>query len=180
MARHANLPFHFYVNVDNKFLGAKMPSGTTSAIWHSVYCRPDQILMCHVLLESGANWSGLPIQALSTKENFDIPEDLLMPWAAMGDDLEVFHSKYLEGLKCETIKKLTTKARHTGIIVDWADGFSRYPQEHKPLNLLELESGQFALFPNNYIVYEDSHFVTENGKENLKYYKRGDKVYWGK
>ena len=179
MSRHANLPFHIYVNVDNRFLGEKMPSGSTPAIWHSVYCRPDQILMGHVLLDSGANWSGLPIHAMSTKNNFSFKPEELMPWAAMGDDLDVFHSKYLEGISCKTIQKIDSNARHTGIIFDWKDGFSRYPQEHKPLNLLELENGQFALFPNNFILYTDKHFTSKDAQENLKYYKRGETVYWG-
>ncbi len=179
MSRHANLPFHLYVNVDNRFLGDKMPQGTTPAIWHGVFCRANQILMCHVLLESGANWSGLPIHALSTSESFIYGTNELVPWAAMGEDIDVFHSKYLEGIECRTSNSLESKARHTGIIIDWKDGFSRYPQEHKPLNLLELQSGQFAVLPNNYIVYSDKHFVTKDAQENLKYYKRGEKTYWG-
>ena len=179
MSRHANLPFHLYVNVDNRFLGEKMPQGTTPAIWHGVFCRSDQILMCHVLLETGANWSGLPIHALSTTESFIYGSNELMPWAAMGEEIDIFHSKYLEGLECKTIQNIDSKARHTGIIIDWKDGFSRYPQEHKPLNLLELINGQFALFPNNFIIYNDKHFVNKNSQENLKYYKRGEKIFWG-
>jgi len=26
---------------------------------------------------------------------------------------------------------------------------------------------------------EDKHFVSEDAKDNLKYYKRGETVYWG-
>jgi hypothetical protein len=180
MSRHANLPFHIYVNVDNKFLGEKMPSGTTPAIWHSVFCRSNQVLMCHVLLESGANWTGLPIQAISTKESFEFTSDDLMPWAAMGEDLDIFNVNYLEGIECETREPIKSKGRHTGIMIDWKDGFSRYPQEHKPLNMIELENGQFAFLPNNFVVYNDKHFVSKNAQENLKYYKRGEKIYWGK
>jgi hypothetical protein len=46
--------------------------------------------------------------------------------------------------------------------------------------MVELENGQFAFLPNNYLLYKDSHFISKNARENLKYYKRGDKVYWGK
>ena len=68
-SRHANLPFHLYVNVQNSFLGPTMPPGTTAAIWHGVYARPYQTLYCHVLLESGAHWSGLPMHAISTTQD---------------------------------------------------------------------------------------------------------------
>lgn len=44
--------------------------------------------------------------------------------------------------------------------------------------MVNLESGQFALLPNNYFVVHDAHFVEESAKENLKHYKRGDVVYW--
>lgn len=178
MSRHANLPFHIYVNVNNEFLGPNMPKGTTAAIWHAVYCREYQTLMAHVLLESGAHWSGLPLNAISTSEDFSWSRQQLMPWAAMGDCIEMFHAKYLEGLECSVHRPIETSGRHTGIIIDWSDGFSRYPAEHKPLNLLQLSSGQFAALPNNFVTYSDKHFTSDAAKENLKHYKRGDVVYW--
>jgi hypothetical protein len=179
LGRHTNLPFHLYVNVSNKLIGPDMPAGSTKAIWHAVHCRPNQTLMCHILLESGAHWSGMPLHGLSTSDNFDLPRESLMPWSAMGEDVESFHIKYLEGLACTVIKPFKSRARHTGIMIDWADGFSRYPQEHKPLNLLNVESGQFALLPNNYVIYDDSHFVDDSERQHLKSYKRGESVYWG-
>lgn len=178
MGKHANLPFHIYVNVKNEFLGPEMPSGTTAGIWHGIYSRTYQTIMCHVFLESGAHWSGVPIHALSTTYDFSIPREYLMPWAAMGDDLESWHAKYLEGLSCEIHAPFKAGGRHTGIIIDWTDGYSRYPEEHKPLNLIVLENGQLALLPNNYATYRDDHFTNEQSRVNMKYYKRSEKVYW--
>ena len=180
MSRNVNLSFHLYVNVNNKFLGPNMPEGVTPAIWHSSYCREYQTLMCHVFLESGAHWSGLPLHAVSTTLDFSLEREQLMPWAAMGDDMDVFHAKYLEGLECETIKPIKSFGRHTGMMFDWVDGYSRYPSEHKPLNLIELKNGQFTLLPNNFVLYKDKHFTNEVAKENLKNYLRGETVYWEK
>jgi len=101
-----------------------------------------------------------------------------MPWTAMGDDIETFYAKYLEGLVCEVHAPFKGRGRHTGIMIDWSDGYSRYPQEHKPLNLISLESGQFALLPNNYATYSDGHFSKVSARENLKHYRRGEEVYW--
>jgi hypothetical protein len=92
--------------------------------------------------------------------------------------METFYSTMLEGLQADTLRPFKAKGRHTGIIIDWTDGYSRYPQEHKPLNLIQLDSGQFALLPNNYVVYNDKHFVDEKARENLKFYKRGENIYW--
>jgi len=179
MARHGNLPFHLYIKINNKYLGEEMPDGYTEGIWHGVFGRYNQVLSCHVLLESGAHWSGLPIQAISTKNDYSHPPEVLMPWATMGEDIDCIHFKYLEGIECSTIEIIKVPARHTGIIIDWKDGFSRYPQEHKPLNLIELDNGQFALYPNNYLYFKDAHFISEEAKSNLKFYKRNEKLYWG-
>lgn len=176
--RHTDLPYHMYVNVDNRFLGPNMPEGTTPAIWHAVYCRPGQLLMAHVLLESGAHWSGLPLHAMSTSGAFAREPEELMPWYAMGDSIEATKLAYLEGLPCRTRLPFEEEARHTGIMIDWTDGFSRYPQEHKPLNLIELESGQFALLPNNFLVFRDKHFTREEAKDMLRHYRRGEELYW--
>lgn len=179
MPRHCNLPYHFYINVDNVFLGEELFENKTSkAIWHGVYCRPDQALMLHVMLESGAHWTGLPIHSISTNLNFKYNHTELMPWACMGENIEAVKFNYLEGLKCETINPINEEGRHTGILIDWNDGYSRYPQEHKPLNLIHLNCGQFALLPNNFVIYYDKHFINEDRKD-LKRYLRGDKIYWG-
>jgi len=176
MSKHANLPYHFYVNVDNSFLGPTMPKGTTEAIWHAVYGRPYQLILGHVLLETGAHWSGLPLHAISTTDDFSLTHEQLMPWKSMGEDMDVFMLDYLEGLIVET--REIGKGRHTGIMVDWKDGFTRYQHEHKPLSLIHLESGQFALQPNNYCKYKDDHFTNDKLTETLKHYRRGEDLYW--
>ena len=152
-----------------------MPKGTTNAIWHAVYGREYQVLLCHVLLETGAHWSGLPLQAISTTNDFSITHEMLMPWKCMGERMDVVLFDYLNGLKVTT---KAGKGRHTGVIIDWKDGYSKYPQEHKPLNLVALSSGQFSLSPNNYCLFEDSHFTSKEKKDELKLYLRGEETYW--
>ena len=178
MGRHASLPYHLYVNVGNEHLGPSMPAGVTPGLWHGIFARPGQVVLCHVLLESGAHWSGLPLHALSAGLDFSLGPSDLMPWGAMGGDLESWHAGYLEGLECEVRAPFTARGRHTGIVVDWADGFSRYPQEHKPLSLLALDSGQFALLPNNFATYRDAHFTSPGAQANLRHYRRGEGVWW--
>jgi hypothetical protein len=180
MPKHSPLPYHLYVNVDNSYLGALMPTGVTKGIWHGIYCREYQVLSCHVFLESGANWSGLPIHALSTTTDFSLSAEQLMPWCGMGEEIEAISMPFLEGLESQILKPQSSFGRHTGIIIDWKDGYSRYPQEHKPLNLIETENGQYALLPNNYVVYKDKHFVEQDAKRFLQFYRRGEDVYWEK
>jgi hypothetical protein len=176
--RNANLPFHLYVEVDNRFLGPNMVEGRTRGLWHGVYSRPGQMLMCHVLLESGAHWSGLPLHALTTGPGWSADLEDVMPWYSMGEDVEAWGVSYLEGLRGR-VRKNDRDVRHTGIIVDWADGFSRYPQEHKPLNLVvDHLTGWFSLLPNNHVVWSDKHFVNADKALDLRKYRRGEQVYW--
>jgi hypothetical protein len=100
----------------------------------------------------------------------------------MGEEIEAVYMPFLEGLEARPMIDIpgNPKGRHTGIIIDWKDGYSRYPAEHKPLSLIALETGQFALSPNNYLTYKEKHFVNEKAKENMKHYRRGEEVYWEK
>ena len=178
--RHTQLPYHFYVQVDNRFLGPDMPEGTTAALWHGVYSRPGQLLLAHVMLETGAHWSGLPLHAISSTDKFPHQPESIMPWYSMGEKIEAVYFSYLEGLSCSTIRPLKEDARHTGIIIDWSDGYSRYPQEHKPLNLVELKSGQYSLLPNNFLFFNDQHFVDTSKRTETQGYRRGEEVFWEK
>lgn len=175
---HASLPWHLYVNVDNRLLGPTMPAGVTAGLWHGVFAREGQVLSCHVLLDSGAHWSGLPLHGLSQTHDFSLTPAQLMPWGAMGREIVVWHARYLHGLVVNLHAPVKARGRHTGLIVDWTDGYSRYPQEHKPLNLVALDTGQFGLGPNNFMTFEDAHFVRQEARRYLQHYRRGEVEYW--
>jgi hypothetical protein len=84
----------------------------------------------------------------------------------------------LEGLIVNAFRA-DSSGFHTGIVIDWADGYSRYPAEHKPLNLIIADQGWFLLLPNNHFTVKDKHFVdTKKYADQMKFYKRGDLVYW--
>lgn len=175
--RHCNLPFHLYVHVNNLALGPQMPAGTTRGILHGLYCRPSQAVLGHVLLDSGAHWSGMLWHMISTSTAFAESAHTLQPWGAMGEDIEAWHAHYLEGLPAVTIRG-SLRGRHTGIVIDWRDGFSRYPAEHKPLNMVELDGGQFALLPNNYLLLTDSHFTAKPLGQHTQHYSRNTAIVW--
>lgn len=107
-------------------------------------------------------------------DDFSIDHHSLMPWKVMGEDMDVIKFEHLEGL---SVKTKSGTGRHTGIIVDWKDGYSRYQEEHKPLNLVALSKGQFALQPNNYCFLKIVILLTVQ-KEQTKLYKRGEDIYW--
>jgi hypothetical protein len=168
---HATLDDIFYVNVPNEHLGPHMPPGTTPAILHGVYGREGQLLLTHLLLETGAHWSGIPLIALGTGTP-PYPDTNRQPWGCMGSEPIVSHLPYLAGLKALTQRG---GARHTGIIIDWKGAFAKWPQEHKPLSLLVDDDGGFLLLPNNYFSLHDAHFTKGNPP---KEYRRGETTWW--
>ena len=174
---HTALPYHFYVFVDNKYLGKDVPEGFTEGILHGVYAKTGQMMLTHVQLETGAHWSGIPLHGLTHKPVKDLKK--VEPWGCMGEQITATLFPYLDGLVGKYMKD-NLKFRHTGIIIDWNDGFSRYPQEHKPLSLVALEQGNFGLLPNNYFKIYDKHFTQELDEVDvtLKKYKRGEVIYW--
>jgi len=172
--KHVSLPQHFYGYVNNRYLGPNMPNGSTKVLIHGVYGREGQHLLTHCLLESGAHWSGIPLIALSTREDDLSTGSERQPWGCMGDDLNVSQLHYLKGLK---VCCRLGSGRHTGIIIDWTGPFASHPQEHKPLSLIHSADGGFWLLPNNYFTLEDKHFTT--GDLSLtKHYRRGETTWY--
>jgi hypothetical protein len=169
---HASLNEVFYVKVPNSFLGPQMPEGYTRGILHGVYGRSGQTLLTHILLESGAHWSGIPLIGIGVTDGTR-GQSYRQPWACMGESPVVSKLKYLEGLR---VKASGHTARHTGIVIDWGEEFSKHPQEHKPLSLLIDAEGGFLLLPNNYFIVSDLHFTETS--EITKFYKRGESVWW--
>jgi hypothetical protein len=171
--KHASLPHHHYVKVPNSLLGPKMPSGSTNAILHGIYGHPGQLVLTHLLLETGAHWSGIPLILLNDGDE----TSGLQPWGCMGEAITTSYLPFLDGQPAIP-RKINVEGRHTGILIDWSDGYSRYPQEHKPLSLIKLIDNRFCLLPNNYFVLNDKHFVTSESKNEMSLYKRGEVVYF--
>ncbi len=171
---HATLPFPIYVNVSNQMLGMQTP-GVTRGMWHGVHSRLSQVVMCHVMLESGAHWSGLPIHAISATHTFCSPEEACR-WGAMGERITVTHLPMLAGTRAET--KDGADGTHTGLVIDWTDHWATVPAEHKPLNVIAMATGPYRLLPNNEMRVWDPHLLDEARIHDVKEYRRIRTVYW--
>lgn len=171
---HAPLPFPIYVNVNNIMLGMNEP-GTTRALWHGVHSRQGQVLMCHLMLETGAHWSGMPLHGISNTQSFT-DSATCCRWGAMGERLTVTLMPYLEGLLVEFDEQRV--GRHTGLLIDWVDGWAKVPAEHKPLNLIQSSAGWYGLVENNRCAFMDEHLVVEEKRGETKGYRRNTVAYW--
>lgn len=176
MSRHSNLPNILYVYVENKYLDKG--EGLTQAIWHGVFGREGEVLLTHLLLETGAHWTGVPLHGIHHKENF-IPKKsgIVQPWGNMGINVDVTNLNHLQGIDVSYFKE-NLNGLSTGILIDWYDGFSKFPQQHKPLHLVAMEDGNYYLLPNNYLRWNDPSFTNEKLWEKCKNYKRGSEVWF--
>lgn len=175
--KHTSLGQIFYVKIDKKYLGPDL-EGFEEGILHGIYCREGEAVLSHILLKSGAHWSGIPLVGLNiNKDSMDL--SILQPWGGMGDDISVSCLDYLSGLPVEP-RFIPSKGRHSGIIIDWNGKFSKHPTEHKPLSLIVLDSGGFCLLPNNYFIISDKHFTYPYKDKDLENYLRMDTIYYEK
>lgn len=179
---NAVLPYHMYVLVDNGALMPTTENDYTPGILHALHSRPGEKMYAHVLLETGAHWSRVPLSRIYWKKQY-VENTEHEPWGGMGEQMTIDLFPALEGLRGETLGDDEHKGfyfRHTGMVVDWLDGYSRYPQEHKPLSLLQMDDGGFGLLPNNYFILQDLHFTRhmDDKSPDLKKYRRGEITYY--
>jgi hypothetical protein len=106
-----NIP-HQYWYVDSHLLQghtpenlAMAPGKPTPVIVHAAQSRPGKCLMFHILTDFGANYSGVPIHALSIEipdamlalSTTPLPPSELQAWSCFDDQPEVIVYEYLSG-----------------------------------------------------------------------------------
>lgn len=176
--RHITLPNHLYVWADNTFLTGGKITGRTPAVLHGIYGRPGQVILTHLLLETGAHWSGVPIHGIYHKEtSAGAKLQKCQAWGNMGENIEAFSLPYLEGLQIERLSD-GEKGHSTGMCIDWTDGFTHHPTMHKTLHLLLMDDGTLSLQPNNGLKWSDPSFVDHSKWEEARHYRRGDQVWY--
>jgi len=118
------------------------------------------------LPEYAALYDKLPISAFLWKTcEHPLDLDILQIWDALTYHVEVIEKPLLKGLRCEFYGKDGKK--HPGEYMFSLDGanpdpripdftFAESPDEHKSYNLIKLDNGQFALQPNNRVLFFDN------------------------
>ena len=130
-------------------------------------------LQFHVLLQSGASYWNLPINALSTREvseSISLSDSQL--WSCLSDSASVREFVFLRRMACSV--RLRSGEIHKGMYrftVD-PDGYGTLadtPNEFKCYHVVELDSGHLVAYPNNRIVFHDSSLT--KGTAATKGYK---------
>lgn len=165
-SRIGQIPKHLYCHVDTQFTH-KEPSGTVPCIWFGLVSDPGRAWGCNVLLENGAVYRNLPINALSFTSH-------LKPWSleqaqlynCYSDEFTVIEYNLLSGLKCAVhIKKKIYYGHYLFTVAPLRDGFSAEPEQNKEFMFIQLENGRMTVQPTNCVRVEDVSFTLPFGDD---------------
>jgi hypothetical protein len=162
----ASVP-HWYCFLRSEFLynGEAHHGEVTPVAVFGVTSLQSRALTFHVMTDRGAQVDRIPLHALCWKPDAPAqPLDVLELWDCFSYDIAVHEFAYLRGLRCRTILK--DRRWYAGeylMTFDWAK--SAYAEDageggHKTGVLIRLDNGNFALQPNNRILWYEPSFIT--------------------
>jgi hypothetical protein len=151
-------------------------------VWVSVKSIPGRAFYFETYLpEYAAMYDKLPISAFMSRPEIPDP-DMNLPnlqfWNCMDYGIVAVDKKFIKSMDFEVYTRDYGNIKGTYICtldnyhqdpdaIDYAT--SENPSEHKSHNLIELENGQFALYPNNRIrIYDNSLTPEEPKKPDFK------------
>jgi hypothetical protein len=141
----------------------------------------------HCLLSNGAIYWRLPISAFVQRRNSDTLHSTQMEHQDL-DDLQLWNSfsyypsitvfDFLKGQRCKYFSKTKNKLYHGEYLftVDWAHPesnildteHSEIPDQHKCGHVLALDNGNYAIMPNNRILWDIPSFTTSSSVPDYK------------
>ena len=139
-------------------------------VWISCKSMPGRAFYFETYLpDYGAMFDKLPISAF-TWENKTPEKDLSLPnlqfWNCMDYGVVAIHKQFISSMTFEVMTRNagTFKGKYVATIDNYHSDINTIdystaetPAEHKSHNLIELENGQFGLYPNNRMrIYDNS------------------------
>ena len=175
---NANLP-PLQINVRNSFI-LENEEGVSEGTLVSVRALMNQALQFTVLLSDGALYTGLPINALTTKNNNTIlPLSLAQAFDSIGSDIEVIVFDLLRYMNCR-VKTFTNVFYDCKYLftIDFKDqnGLARHPVQWKQYHVLENSDGNLMCYPQYRIQFKDKSLCV-NSDTDFKNYRYNETVY---
>lgn len=154
-----DLPKHIYCWVDSSFI-RKEASGFEPCVWFAIHSAPGRAWGCHVMLECGAIYRGLPPHSLAFQTEpaaFVLAESQM--WDCYGDQFSTIEYKFLSGLRVSTPYG---EGRYLFTAVPLNDGYTNAPAQAKEFMFCELSVGRLCILPTNKLLFKDKSFCTSN------------------
>ena len=135
---------------------------------------PNRSPLFHFMMEDGAIWWRMPINAFCAQPN--VPEvDIhnLVLWNSFSPFITITKFSNLANLRMFYMDRTKTKISGKYLFtLDWYsgdansidDGYSENPGQHKCGHVIQRDDGNFAIQPNNRIFALEPSFTTKPGK----------------
>lgn len=157
-----SLPTHQYVWVDGSYLGLK---GYLPAVWFGLHSHPGRAWGCHVLLECGAVYRGLPPHAVAfsakPQRSWSIKD--AQRWDCYGSSFSLHRYDYLRGLECRTKSGMLGEYLFTAIPMN--DAFTEEPSQSKEFMFVKLRNDRLTILPTNDLLFIERSFTEGEGKQ---------------
>lgn len=138
-------------------------------------------LTFHIMTEGGAQRANVPISALVHKKEYEkMTLEELQLWDCFGSNINSILFDYLQNKRCQVILRNKSVVWGTYMMTfDWEDNsYSECPHDYKNAHMIKLDNGNFALQPNNRILWRDSNFITKPiDLNNIPKYKVDKKIF---
>lgn len=167
-----DLPYHLYVTIDENVISTK-ETGSQKAVLFSLQPNIGSIFGGHVLLECGAVYRNIPLNAMTVDINqLDSDRNInnqtwtsqhLQTWDCYSENYNVIEYNYLRGLatKAKGPNNENLYGVYKFTIIPKGDGFSRYLNQAKELVFCHHEkTGRIFIRTTDTILFEEKSFTT--------------------
>lgn len=116
-----------------------------------------------VVTNEGAMWARVPLHMLCWQEDAPvIALEHLCWWDCFSDDFTVCAFDVLKGMACTLRDRVGTQRQGRYVLtIDWEGKWAELPDQHKQHHLVRLSTGQFAMYPNNAVIWRDASWTRE-------------------
>jgi len=164
MEHNVSIP-HFYAKIKlEHFYQHDSRDGLQDVIVFGAQSVSGKALTFHVMTEEGAVRSRVPVHMLAWKElTEEFPLDYLQLWDCFGYNISTTVYDYLSQSRVKVVfKDGNIRWGNYMMTFDWYNNaFSEEPTQYKAAHLIKLDNGQFALQPNNRLIWKDMSFITK-------------------
>jgi hypothetical protein len=166
-----NIPNHIYCWVDSSFVRKETkPHTFEPCIWFAIHSKPGHAWGCHIMLECGAVYRGIPPHALAFKtdgleKNWSLHDSQI--WDCYGDQFSVISYNYLHIQRAETrINKLF--GRYLFTVIPMYDGYTQHPSQSKEFMFIQLDNGRLTILPTNELRFHDISYTEGDWPKDIK------------
>jgi len=159
-----DIPLHQYVWVSSALI-RRDGEGWEPAVWFAIRSEPGRAWGCHVMLECGAVYRGVPPHAIAFSPKPGQPHWTLRQaqvWDCYGHEFDVVRYAYLSDLTAR-YDCTDHRARYLFTACPRDDGFSATPEQSKEFMFMRTEGDRLLIRPTNMLLFEEHSFTEDTG-----------------